>query len=70
MYAGRSGVHAFLTAVLLLCAVPSSDAENIISRPVGFVRLETMRSDSVLAAAPFVSLGTETGAVLVWDTAE
>ncbi len=69
MHAGRSGVLAFLTALLFLCAVSSSDAENIVSRPVGFVRLETMRSDSVLAAAPFASLGTETGAVLVWDAA-
>ena len=62
----RLGFHfSFLSICLLELLVVSSLAQNIISRPVGFIRLNT--EPGALASSPFVALDSGETAVLTWD---
>jgi len=62
----RLGFHfSFLSICLLELLVVSSLAQNIVSRPVGFIRLNT--EPGALASSPFVALDSGETAVLTWD---
>ena len=62
----RLGFHfPFLSICLLELLVVSSLGQNIVSRPVGFIRLNT--EPGALASSPFVALDSGETAVLTWD---
>jgi len=69
--APRKGVQRFgfslslISICLLELLAVSSLAQNIVSRPVGFIRLNA--SASALASSPFVALDSGETAVLTWD---
>ena len=58
----RSSIVLLSLCLLELLAV-SSPAQNIVSRPVGFIRIDS----GTLASSPFVALDSGETAVLTWD---
>jgi len=58
----RSSIVLLSLCLLELLAV-SSPAQNIVSRPVGFIRIDS----GTLASSPFVALDSGETAILTWD---
>ena len=59
-----------LSLSLSLLILQSAAAENLVSRPVGFVRISVPSNAQVLASQPFFSAGASNdGAVLKWNSA-
>jgi hypothetical protein len=67
----RQGVEArfnFGCLSLSLLILQSVSAENLVSRPVGFLRISVPSNTQVIASQPFVFLGeTNLDPVLRWD---
>ena len=65
-----SSLRLWLSISLSLLILQSAAAENLVSRPVGFVRISVPSNAQVLVSQPFASLcETNSAPVLKWDAA-
>lgn len=64
---GRSRSVLFILLLLWVVVSQSSFAENLISRPVGFIRLTIPSNAQVLVSTPFPQSNASGEPVLKWD---